>query len=382
MSATVRRVARTCVRGVVFAFLPFVAGQAPAQTFDSSAGALAVTRDAGPFDHPWAVAFLPDGAKLVTERSGALVLVEDGELRVVDGAPAVRASGQGGLLDVALSPDFGESGLLFLSYSEPFEDGAAATAVARAVLDRTGAPKLTDVEVIFRQKPPLTGGRHFGSRIVVAPDGMLFVTLGERGRRPAAQDLGTHLGKIARIAPDGAVPPDNPFAGRADARQEIWSYGHRNPQGATLHPETGALWTVEHGAAGGDEINRPEAGLNYGWPEISYGRHYSGGQIGRGSSAPGMEQPVHYWDPSIAPSGLAFYGGDLMPGWRGDLFVGALKDRHIARLDMEDGRVIGEERLFEDAFGRIRDVRSGPDGALWFLTDSPEGGLYRVAPAE
>ena len=259
--------------------------------------------------------------------------------------------------------------------------GGANTAVSRAVLDRAGA-RLTQVREIFAMASDVRGGRHFGGRIAVAPDGMLFVTAGDRADRPSAQDPFSANGKVHRIAPDGAVPPDNPFADGEAALATVWSLGHRNPQGAAIHPETGALWTIEHGARGGDEVNRPQAGRNYGWPVISYGRHYSGARIGEGTAKPGMEQPVHYWDPSIAPSGAAFATGDLFPEWRGDLFAGALKARRIERLEMTGDAVTGTEILFDGAFGRIRDVRFGPDGALWFLTDAPNGRLLRAAPAD
>ncbi|MEM9726317.1 MAG: PQQ-dependent sugar dehydrogenase [Pseudomonadota bacterium] len=352
-----------------------------AETFSSSAGPLKVERVVGGLSEPWAVAFLPSGGVLITEQRGRLLLVEDGVRREVAGAPEVRARGQGGLLDVTLDPDFEENRTLYLSYSEPAE-GGARTAAAKARLAIEPEPRLEDLQVIFRQDPVLRGGRHFGSRIVVADDGSLWITTGDRGDRPRAQDPEGHVGKVIRIAKDGSIPADNPFLDDPIVRDEIWSIGHRNAQGAAKHPETGALWTVEHGAAGGDEINQPEAGKNYGWPVISYGRHYAGGKIGEGTSKAGLEQPKHFWDPSIAPSGMTFYTGDLFPEWKGDIFVGALKYELVSRLDIRDGEVVGEERLFADAFGRVRDVRTGPDGALYFLTDAREGGLYRVSPAE
>ncbi|MCW2305797.1 PQQ-dependent sugar dehydrogenase [Rhodobium gokarnense] len=372
--------------GAILTALALITGAAPAaaETFRTDDYTVDVSTVASGLEHPWSLAFLPDGTMLVTERPGRLRLVVDRTLvdAPVSGVPDVYASGQGGLLDVVPAPDFADSNLIFLSYAER-GDGGAGTAVARARLVREGmSARLEDVEVIFRQQPKTTTSRHFGSRLVFAPDGMLFVTLGERGQRPLAQDLSTHNGKVVRIVPDGSVPDDNPFVGTAGARPEIWSYGHRNPQGAALNPETGELWTVAHGARGGDEVNIPKAGRNYGWPVISYGRHYSGQKIGVGTHKEGMEQPVYYWDPSIAPSGAAFYDGDLFPEWKGDLFVGALKFQLLSRLDVEDGRVASEERMFEGAFGRIRDVRSGPDGAIWLLTDEANGQLLRVAPAE
>lgn len=355
---------------------------ASARTFDSSAGQITVERIAGPFEHPWAVEFLPDGRQLVTERPGRISLVENGSIREVRGAPEVFDNGQGGLLDIAVAPDFAETGEIYLSFAEPRDGRRAATALARATLSLAGRPQLRGLETIWRQEPALGGGRHFGSRIVFAQDGTLFVTTGDRGSAENAQDLDKTQGKVIRLNRDGSVPADNPFVGQGDARPEIWSYGHRNLQGADLDPETGLLWTVEHGAQGGDEINQPEPGLNYGWPEISYGRHYSGGKIGRGTSAPGMEQPRHYWDPSIAPSGLVVYDGAMFAAWQGDILVGALKDRLISRLERENGALTGrEERLFTDGFGRIRDVAVGPDGAIWFVTDEPEGGLFRASLA-
>ena len=361
----------------------FVAGCAsveagPAeQTLDSSTGVIRIERMLGDLDEPWAVAFLADGAWLVTERDGHLLLVEDGEAREVAGVPAVVAEGQGGLLDVAVARDFEESGEIFLSYSQP-ADGGARTALARARLDRDGAG-LEDVTVIFHMSRASTSGHHFGSRIVEADDGTLFLTVGERGARELAQDQGVHNGKVVRINRDGSIPQDNPFAG-GGGLPEIWSYGHRNPQGATLGPDD-HLWTVEHGARGGDEINRPEAGLNYGWPVISYGRHYTGGRIGVGTHAEGMEQPLFYWDPSIAPSGMAFCRCERFPGWRDSFLVGSLKFDLISRLERRDGGLVEAERLFEGDYGRIRDVRVAPDGSIWFLSVI-DGAAYRVTPAD
>jgi glucose/arabinose dehydrogenase len=335
--------------------------------------------------HPWGMAFLPDGRVLVTERPGRMRLIgKDGGLSPpLKGVPPVFASGQGGLLDVAISPDFASSGLVTFSYSEPRGQGSNGTTVARAKL--TGgedAARLDDVKVIFRQEPATTGGLHFGSRLAFARDGSLFVTLGERFQRDKAQDLGTHYGKVVRIRPDGSVPLDNPFVNKAGARPEIWSYGHRNLQAAAINSTTGKLWTVEHGARGGDEVNVPQAGKNYGWPVITYGRDYSFLKIGEGTAKAGLEQPVYYWDPSIAPSGMTFYTGDLIPEWKGNLFVGALAGQALHRLVLDGEKIVGEERLLGDLGERIRDVRSGPDGAIWLLTDSPEGRVLRVVPAK
>lgn len=337
----------------------------------------------GDLSYPWGFDFLPDGSLLVNEVNGRMLLVSpDGESRIeVAGVPEVRASGQGGLLDLVVAPDFRESGTVYLTYSEPGR-GGAGTAAARARLVVEGeAARLDDVTVLASMNRKTSGGRHFGARIVPAPDGTLFVTLGDRGQQDRAQDPRDHAGSVLRVAADGSIPADNPFADGGQALPEIWSTGHRNIQGAAIEPGTGVLWTVEHGARGGDEINIPQAGKNYGWPVISYGRHYSGARIGVGTEAEGYEQPVYYWDPSIAPSGMAFYTGDAVPQWRGDLFVGALKDQLIARLTVENGQVTSEERLIAGDYGRIRTLRNGPDGALWFSTDEGEGGIYRISGA-
>jgi aldose sugar dehydrogenase len=334
--------------------------------------------------HPWALAFLPDGRLLVTERPGRIRLVGgDGRLSPPLGnVPPVWAVGQGGLLDVAVAPDFASSKLVYFSFAEQRQSGGSATTVARAklVLEGDGG-RLDDLKVIFRQQPAGLGGFHFGSRLVFAGDGNLFITLGERGQRDKAQDLGTHYGKVVRLRPDGSVPPDNPFVGKAGVRPEVWSYGHRNVQAAALHPLTGRLWTIEHGARGGDELNIPLAGRNYGWPVITYGRDYSGAKIGEGTAKAGMEQPVYYWDPSIAPSGMAFYTGDRIAEWKGSLLVGALRGQALHRLVLDGDRVVGEEVLLRDLGERIRDVRAGPDGALWLLTDDPRGRVLRIVPA-
>jgi glucose/arabinose dehydrogenase len=334
-----------------------------------------VTDVARGLEHPWGLAFLPDSRLLVTERPGRLRLVTNGQLsEPLAGVPAVYGRGQGGLLDVALGPGFAQDRLVYLSFSEPGEDGAG-TAVARGRLGECG---LEGTHVIWRQQPKVDGPNHWGSRLVFRPDGTLFVTLGERyAYRERAQDLSVTLGKIVRINPDGTVPRDNPFVGRDGVRPEIWSYGHRNIQAAALDAR-GQLWTVEHGARGGDELNNPQPGKNYGWPVITYGRDYNYAKIGEGTHKAGMEQPIYYWDPSIAPSGAAFYTGDLFPEWRGNLFVGALAGQALHRLVLDDERVVGEEKLLSDLGERIRDVRQGPDGALWLLTDHPDGRVLRL----
>jgi glucose/arabinose dehydrogenase len=345
-------------------------------------GPIRIVTVAEGLEHPWGLAFLPDGRALVTERPGRLrIVARDGAVGpALDGVPAVDATGQGGLLGIALDPDFASNRLVYLSYAEPRE-GGNGTAVARGRLGERG---LADVEVIFRQQPTVRGGHHFGSRLVFARDGRLFVTLGERNsERARAQTLDSHIGKIVRIERDGAVPADNPFVGRADALPEIWSYGHRNVQGAALHPGTGELWTNEHGPKGGDELNRTLAGLNYGWPRVSHGVEYSGAKISDSPTAPGIEPPVHYWVPSIATSGLLFYTGDRFPGWRGNAFVGGLKSKQLSRLEMDGNKVVHEEVLLRGVLDqRVRDVAQGPDGLIYLLTDEDNGRLLRIEPAD
>ena len=351
--------------------------------FKSSAGPLEVERLAGPFNHPWAIAFLPkSGSYLVTERKGDLRLVQDGIISApVEGVPDVWASGQGGLLDVALDPDYSHNQRIFLSYSEPTGVSEARTALATGILRLNGTkPQLEMVKVIFRQEPSSSGGRHFGSRIVFSQGGKLFLTLGDRGNLHLVQKLSNHFGKVIRINRDGSIPKDNPFVGRRDALPEIWSFGHRNPQGAARRFSDDAYFTISHGAAGGDEVNRSQPGKNFGWPEVSYGTHYSGLTF-PAVQRPDVVSPLLYWDPSIAPSSAAFYDGDLFSAWKGNLFVGALRDRMISRIKIGNGRASEVERLLEDKFGRIRDVRNGPDGAIWFATDDNEGAVYRIIPA-
>lgn len=332
--------------------------------------------------NPWALAFLPDGRALVTERPGRLRIanLRTGTLSgPITGLPALAARGQGGLLGLALSPQFATNHEVFLCFAEARE-GGTGTSVFRAKLAANGA-SLESGSVIFRQMPVGNTTRHFGCRLVFDKGGNLFVTLGDRGNMSdEAQNLDNHIGKVIRIRPDGSAPPDNPFVGKPGARPEIWSYGHRNVQGATLHPETGALYTAEHGSRGGDEINRPEAGRNYGWPVITYGVDYSGAKIGIGTHKDGMEQPLFYWDPSIAPSGAAFYTGDKFPAWRGSLITGALAGSLITRLEIKGNQIISETRYLESYGKRIRDVVQGPDGYLYLLTDEPDGALLRLVP--
>jgi len=332
--------------------------------------------------HPWSVAFLPDGGYLVTERDGILKHVaSSGVQDVVEGTPEVFAQGQGGLLDVVLSPDFEADNTIFLTFSQGSPEGAG-TSLFKAELSDLGESgfALSNGETIFRGSNRAYGGRHFGSRLAFSPDGTLFMTLGDRGDGPRAQDPSDHTGSVLRLTADGDPAPGNPYLDQDQVKPEIWSIGHRNPQSASVNPATGALWIVEHGARGGDEINIPQAGKNYGWPVISYGRHYSGGKIGEGTEKEGMEQPIHYWDPSIAPSGMAFVTSERYPDWQGNLLVGALRGQHLARLELEGDRVRGEEKLLADLGERIRDVRQAPDGYLYILTDSDNGRLIRLLP--
>lgn len=334
-------------------------------------------------EHPWAVAFLDDGRMLVTEREGRMRVVQpDGKLGApLAGLPKIDVGGQGGLHDVIVDSRFARNRIIYFCYAEP-GDGGNSTALASARLSNDAA-RLEQVKVLFSQRPKVKSSAHFGCRIVENIDGTLFLTLGERfSHMQDAQTLDNHLGKVIRINKDGTVPKDNPFVGKSGALPEIWSYGHRNSQGATLGPG-GKLWTNEHGAQGGDEVNRPESGKNYGWPVISYGKHYGGADVGDGSpSKPGMEQPLYYWTPSIAPSGMAFLHSDRYgKAWQGNLFVGALKFRYLARLEVRDGKIVDEEKLLKDFKQRIRDVREGPDGLLYLLTDEERGQLVRLVPA-
>lgn len=341
-------------------------------------------------EHPWAVAFLPEGRFLVTERPGRLRVIEaNGQLQApVEGVPKVAAGGQGGLLDVVADSDFARNRIIYFCFSEPGPGNTNGTALARAQLsgDRK---RLNDLKVIFRQKPKVSSTAHFGCRIVERqvngqPDGTLYLTLGERfSYKEEAQKLDNHLGKIVRVGKDGAIPQDNPFIGHHGAQPEIWSYGHRNGQGATLAPD-GTFWMIEHGPQGGDEINLPQPGKNYGWPVITYGENYGGGPIGDGlTRKAGMEQPLHHWTPSIAPSGMAFLSSDRYgPEWKGNLFVGSLKFQYLDRIELKEGKVRAEHQLLKDVGQRIRDIRQGPDGLLYIVTDSPAGKLMKVLPPE
>lgn len=351
-----------------------------------TAATLAHTVIAAGLVHPWALAALPDGRWLVTERPGRLRIISaEGEIGApITGLPPVDARGQGGLLDVILSPTFAQDRMIYWSYSEPRE-GGNATSVVRAVLSPDGG-SVGNLQVIFRALPIYDGDKHFGSSLAFAPDGKLFVTLGDRSDAPMriqAQQLDSHMGKVVRINADGSVPQDNPFVGEAGALPEIWSLGHRNVQGIAIHKGTGAVWTIEHGTRGGDELNLAEAGKNYGWPIIAYGIEYRGAPINEGITArDGLEQPNYYWDPVIAPGGQTFYSGAMFPGWEGNLLVAGLGSRHIARLVLDGDRVVGEERLLTDLRERVRDVAVAADGAVWAVTDEEDGKLVRLALAQ
>lgn len=337
--------------------------------------------------YPWGLDFMPDGRMLITEKPGSLrIVTRGGQISPpIDGIPQVVAQGQGGLLDVTVHPDFAENRLVYLSYTEPGPDGTNSTAASRGRLSEDGS-RLTGVELVFRQEPKLRGDKHYGSRIVFAPDGHMFITTGERSDeeyRVQSQDLTSLLGKVVRLNPDGTVPPDNPFVGRDDARPEIWSYGHRNVQGADINPVSGRLWTIEHGPRGGDEINIPEPGANYGWPVVSHGINYWGTPVGTGlKQMPGMADPIVTWTPVIAPCGMRFYTGAMFPAWRNNLFIAGLRSRALIRLELDGDRVVHEERLLEDIGLRLRDVAVGPDGAIYTISDESNGKLLRLTRAD
>lgn len=362
---------------------PAFAGQTRAPGLNSGVTGQYQTLASG-LDHPWGMAFLPTGEILLTERAGRLrVYGKDGKLSpAVTGLPAIYAQGQGGLLGVALDPDYAKNGLVYWSYAEE-TDGVNGTAVARGKLTLGAAPKVDAVQVIWRQTPKMASALHFGGRLVFGRDGKLFITTGERSilaGRVQAQNLDGTLGKVVRINADGSIPSDNPFVKTAGAKPDIWSLGHRNIQSATLDAQ-GRLWTVEHGARGGDELNRPEPGKNYGWPLITYGEEYSGKPISEGATQKtGLEQPVYYWDPVIAPSGMTIYDGALFPALKGSVLIGSMREQHVARLVLKGDKVVGEERLFTDIGGRVRDVAVGPDGAIYVLTDEEDGKLIKITP--
>ncbi len=369
---------------IVAAFACFTIGLAHAAAPSSPQpksvqGPFRVTTVAEGFEHPWGLALLSDGRMLITERAGRLRLIDaNGKTSApLKGLPKIAAGGQGGLLDLALSPSFASDSLVYFSFSEPGQ-GGNSTAVARG---RLGSDALENVQVIWRQVPKVDSQLHFGSRIVFAPNDIMFITTGDRyNQRPKVQDLSTTIGKVIRLKTDGSIPTDNPFVNREGARGEIWSYGHRNIQAAALHPQTNQLWTVEHGARGGDELNHPQAGKNYGWPVITYGIDYSGVKIGEGTAQAGMEQPVYYWDPVIAPSGAIFYTGDAFKDWQGDLLIGSMTPGGLVRLELEGGKVVKETRYLGELRERIRDVQQGADGSIYLITDSAKGRVLRLQP--
>ena len=366
------------VAGVAAMGVPVISGSAVAQVMKSQEHRFEAVVLADGLENPWGLAFLSGGRMLVTERPGRLRIVEEGkELSApIAGVPEVFASGQGGLLDIVLHPDHARNGWIYFSHAIA-GDGGARTAVSRAKFD--GAA-LRDLETVFVARNPGSGGVHFGSRIAFGADGKLYVSAGERGKANQTQNPKNHNGTVLRLNDDGSVPSDNPFVGRDDALPSIFTYGHRNPQGMFRHPARGEIWVHEHGPKGGDEINRLVGGANYGWPVVTFGRSYAGFPIGEGSAKTGMTPPLHHWTPSIAPSGMAFYDGDAFPRWRGNLFVGSLKFRYLARLVLDGTRVVSEERLIEREFGRVRDVRQGPDGLIYVLTDESDGKLIRLQP--
>ena len=371
----------TLVAAVAGAALALIPPASHGQAINTQEHVVRLVKVVEGLEYPWGLAFLPDGRMLVTERPGRLRIVgKDGKLvpQAVAGLPQVAAHGQGGLLDVALHPRFTQNELVYLSYAARGE-GGISTEVARG---RLSANRLENLEVIFRQQPKSGSGRHFGSRLVFDREGYLYITLGDRGDMERAQKADDHAGSVIRLHDDGRVPADNPFVGKPGWKPEKYTFGNRNIQGAALHPRTGQLWTHEHGPQGGDEVNVIRAGVNYGWPVITYGVNYGiGTKIGEGTHKPGMAQPLHYWVPSIAPSGMAFYSGDKFPAWRGDLFVGALRDQVLVRLKLDGDKIVNEERMLKNVLGRIRDVRSGPDGYLYLLTDESNGVLMRIEPA-
>ncbi|MEM8649335.1 MAG: PQQ-dependent sugar dehydrogenase [Pseudomonadota bacterium] len=355
-----------------------------ARIFDTDKGKIEVKQMVAGLDSPWAMAMLPNGELLVTLRGGDMVIADPanaGKQRKVANVPDVWAFGQGGLLDVVLDRNFSENNKIYFTYSDPGILRSAGTALASATLVNGNKPALQNVKKLYTQKKKTRAGQHFGSRIVQDRAGNIFFTIGDRGERPRAQNTQDSAGSVLRLTSTGDIPSDNPFVGNKKGSPEIWSVGHRNPQGATLNEQTGELWTLSHGARGGDEINIARAGKNYGWPQISYGTHYSGAKIGIGTKGKGFEQPIYYWDPSIAPSGFDFYSGNAVPQWKGDLFLGALRAEMVVRLEVDGEKIVHEERLFEGEYDRVRDVRSFPDGHLWFMTGSGDGGIYRVTAA-
>ncbi|MDK1490140.1 PQQ-dependent sugar dehydrogenase [Sinorhizobium sp. 7-81] len=381
IQAGLARSTAALLSGLLCLAAPQPASAQRAQEFSTQSGTVLVETLATGLSHPWAVEVMPDGGLVVTERPGRLRILQDGKLSPpIEGVPDVAARGQGGLLDVALDPKFATNRVLYLTYSAR-GDGGYGTVLVRAELS-DDQRSLTDVKEVFRMSKFTGGGQHFGSRIAIDKDGSLFFGIGDRGQRDRAQDPRDHAGAILHINPDGSIPTSNPYRGGTEGRAEIWSKGHRNPQGITFDQGYGRLLTVEHGARGGDEVNNPQPGKNYGWPVVTYGKDYSGAEIGEGTAKEGYEQPLYYWDPSIAPGALAVYRGSMFPEWNGDLLIAALKYKLLARLERdENGAITSEERLFDGEFGRIRDVIVAPDGALLMVTDEENGAVLRVSKA-
>lgn len=367
---------RTFVAAVLLAASLPAAAEARSWVLETEAGPVRAETVADGLNHPWAMVFLPDGRALVTERAGDLrILRTDGTMSgPLPGVPAVRARGQGGLLDVALDPAFAENRLVYLSFAES-GDGGAGTALGRG---RLVDDRIDGFQVIFRQRPKVSGNGHYGGRIAFAPDGTLFLTMGDRQKLDPAQDMSDHMGTIVRLNPDGSVPADNPFVGQAGALPEIWSYGHRNVEAAAIHPETGLLWEAEMGPRGGDELNQPERGRNHGWPLVSWGTHYSGRDIPDPPTRPEFADAKTYWVPSISPSGMAIYTGEMFPAWRGNVLLGALSGRALVRIVLDGNEVAGQERIATGT--RIREVEQGPDGSIFLLTDSRNGEIWRLRP--
>ncbi len=373
-----RRLALICLAGILLALL-LHRQLLPRINAASGPDTVKTVTLASGLEHPWSMAFLPDGSLLITERSGTLRRFAGGRLQdePITGLPPIAVKGQGGLMDVAIHPDFSDNRWVYLSYAAPGK-GGIGTDVGRG---RLQGNRLIDWQTLFRLEPKTSARQHFGSRLVFDRHGYLFITLGDRGDRHRAQDLNDHAGSIIRLHDDGRIPRDNPFVGKPGARPEIYSYGHRNLQGAALHPKTGQLWTHEHGPQGGDEINAIVAGANHGWPIITYGKEYGTGfSIGEGTHKAGMLQPLHYWVPSIAPSGMAFYTAEQFHNWQGNLLVGSLKSELLVRLELDGNKIINEHRILQNRLGRIRDVRQGPDGFIYLLTDENNGELIRLEP--
>lgn len=365
--------------GILTGLLSVCAAEVIEERVESEKENFRLVKVVGGLENPWAVAFLPDDRLLITERPGRMQILSNGELTEVENLPEVRAMGQGGLMDVILHPNYEDNGWIYFTYAADYDDGVGTT-LSRARLEGS---RLVDVEQLFQMSSPGNRGQHFGSRLVFDNDGYLFMTIGDRGERYKAQELNSHNGSTLRLHDDGRVPQDNPFVDRNDARQEIYSYGHRNAQGLIYDSENDRVWLNEHGPRGGDELNLIQRGENYGWPLATYGEEYRGGTIGTTPDQfDDSVHPVHHWTPSIAVSGMTLYDADAFPAWQGDLFVGALRQKHIRRIELDGDTFVREEELLRETVGRIRDVRTGPDGNIYLVTDEPDGGIYRLEPVD